>query len=373
MELERIQTSDEIRLGELLAILWNSKLLIAAVTAVCVVLGVTAFFLVPRTYESSVSVFPLRQTQFADYLGLAQETGESPDDKAFPYTADSLFDEFLTYVRDPDRLVAVAAATGIVERGKLDDAAYRQTLRRFVSDIKFEYPEAQDLQAGRRFLNMQVRGSPQEKLTAFVQTALTGANKDMAHDLAKEVSQRAAELKNTLEAKVARLNLDIDARRKRVDTDRADEIVRVDEQSMIAHSLGMEKPFGLRAPEQGNTAPVQINTGYGQPAYLQGYAALDERIKILRDRKNNDPFINDLRQIQQDLYVTENDPRPARMLALLKQSPLADPETARIVRFSVESAAAMKIFPRLSVFGIGSLFLGLLLGSAMAFVRRARR
>lgn len=367
MELERIHTSDEIRLGDSLVILWNSKLLIATIIAACLVLGGVAYFLAPPAFEAKTSAFPLRQTQFAGYLGLSREEGEKPEDKAFPYTPETLFEEFLSYVKDSDRLAAIASETDVVERGVLNDAAYGQALRLFVSSIKFEAPDAQTIQAGQRLLNIQVRAKERDKLTTFVQTALTSANADMARDLAAEISQRTTEIKDSLDSKAVRLQLDIDARRKRVDNDRTDEMARVGEQSKIADSLGLEKPFGLRAietAEQGNTAPVQINSGDGQPAYLQGYAALDERIKTLGERRDNDPFINDLRQMQQQLYLTQNDPRPVQILALIKRSPLANPESARVARFGIGSAVAEKVFPRLSVFGAGSLLFGLMLGSS---------
>ncbi|MFE0013694.1 Wzz/FepE/Etk N-terminal domain-containing protein [Mesorhizobium sp. NPDC059054] len=380
MEIETTNPEDELRLGELLAALWNSKLLIAAVTTASVVLGGVAYLLVPRTFESTVSVFPLRQTQFARYLALShdgsensQEGSEKPDDRAFAYTSDTLHAEFLSYVKDADRLTAIAMETGLVERGALTDEAYRQAVRRFVSQIRFEEPDIQSFQAGQRFLNVRARADNPDKLAAFMQKVLADANKDMAHDLAIEVSERAAEIKERFDAKAAKLQVDIDAHRKRIENDRNDEMIRVGEQSMIAHALGIEKPLALHAIEaagQGSTAPVQINANGNQPPYLQGYAALDERIKILQDRKSNDPFTEDLREIQQRLYAIQNDPRPARILALLKRSPLANPETASMVRFSLLSADAQKVFPRLSVFGTVSLFFGFLLGSAIALIRR---
>lgn len=375
MDTDKIHLLDEFRLGDLLAVLWDSKLLIAAVTAVSVVLGAILYFVVPRTYESKVSVFPLHQTQFAGYLGLTGEVGDTLNDKAFPYTPNTLHAEFLSYMKDPDRLIATAMKTGIVERGTQTEAGYADAARRFASKIKFGEPDAQSSLAGQRFLNIQVRAGDRDKLTTFVQQALTSASRDMARDLADEVSRRASEIKDQLDAKAAQLQLDIDARRQRIEGDRSDEIVRVREQATIAHSLGIGKPLNLRAieaAERGGATPTQINSGGNQPEYLQGYAALDERIKTLNERKDNDPFIADLRQLQQQLYLVQNAPRPARIRALLERSPLANPDTAPVARFSIASAAADKIFPRLSIFGAGSLFLGLLLGSTIALFRRSR-
>lgn len=386
METDGVQTSDEFRLGELFVLLWDAKLLIAVVTAISVALGAAVYFLMPRTFVSNVSIVPLSQADFSGYLNLSQE-GRSPQDNAtpqkekdgaFPYTPITLLAEFSYYLKDYDRLAALAARTGVVDRGPLSDEAYNQRVRSFISDIKFENPKAQDVAAGQHFLNFQVRAQSEDKLAAFMRQTLTEANAQLAHDLAAEVRKRAGAIKDQSEAEATKLQTDVDARRQRAENERNDEAARATDQSLIAHSLGIQKPLDLLAIElieRGNTSSAQINSNGTQAPYLQGYAALDKRIEILRDRKNVDPFIWDLRDLQQQIYVAKNNPRPARILALLEQSPLADPATAKLARFSIASTIPEKTFPKLSLFGIGSLFIGLLLGSAIAFIRRelARR
>jgi chain length determinant protein (polysaccharide antigen chain regulator) len=374
MESDRMHTTDELHLGELLAQLWDSKFLIAGCTTAALILGGAAYLLQPRVYEAKASVSPLRQTQFSGYLGLSQEADEKKEDGPFPYTPKTLFTEFSAYLTDTDRLIAVATETGVIERGSLSDEAYNNAIGRFISSIKFSVPSPED-GAGPSILNFSVRSGDPNKLTTFVRHALTSANTDMATDLAQEVRMRTDEIQDHLEARMARLRLDIEARRLRTEEERKDDIARITEQSAIAHSLGIEKPLDLRAieaVEQGNAAAAQINSNGGQPQYLQGYAALDERVKMLQDRKDHEPFTHELRQLEQHLYTIKNDPRPSRILALLARSPLGNPATAMMARFSVASVTAEKVAPRLIFFGIGSLIMGLLVGSAAALVRQRK-
>jgi chain length determinant protein (polysaccharide antigen chain regulator) len=236
-------------------------------------------------------------------------------------------------------------------------------------------PSAEENGASQSTLNFRVRAGSPEKAATFVRKALTSANADMATDLVQEIQMRTDEIKDHIEAHTTKLNLEIEARRQRTENDRNDEIARVTEQSTIAHSLGIEKPLDLRAieaVERGSTSAAQINSNGGQPQYLQGYAALDERIKMLHERKDNEPFVHDLRQLEQQLYTVKNDPRPSRIMALLNRSPLADPATAVLARFSIASVTAEKVAPRLIFFGIGSLVMGLLVGSAAALVRQRK-
>jgi chain length determinant protein (polysaccharide antigen chain regulator) len=385
MESDRMHTTDELHLGELLAQLWDSKFLIAGCTTAALILGGAGYLLQPRVYEAKASVFPLRQTQFSSYLGLSQERelegskkiagDEKKEGGAFPYTPTTLFSEFLAHLTDTGRLMAIATETGVVERGTLSDEEYNQAVGRFVSGIKFEIPTAQEIGAGQSFLNFRARAGNPDKIATFVRHALTSANTDMANDLEQEVRMRTDEIQDHLEARMMRLKLDIEARRLRTETERKDDIARITEQSAIAHSLGIEKPLDLRAieaVEQGNAATAQINSSGGQPQYLQGYAALDERIKMLQERTDHEPFTHELRQLEQQLYIVKNDPRPSQILALLARSPLGNPATAMMARFSVASVHAEKVAPRAIFFGVGSLLLGLLVGSAAALVRQRK-
>lgn len=369
MEIDERQNSGELRLGELIAILWNSKLLIAAVTAIFVVIGCVVYFQVPPTYTSKVSIYPLQQTQFVRYLSLSKEKD------AFPYTQATLFSEFTSYLRDADRLSTLAEKTGVVERRIDNDAMHGLRLARFISGIKFTTAKPLEVQAGgQQFLQIEAKGGSRIALQTFMQQLLLTANADMAAALSKEVRERASALKDQLESQVAKLTVDIDARRRTADNVRDDDIARLNEQSAIAHSLGLEKPLSLRAveaAEQGKTASAQINnSGDHQPDYLQGYAALDERIAILRNRKSGDPFIADLRSLEQQLYIARHDPRPSNIVALLERSPLSEPGAAAFAQFDISSILAEKISPRLSIFVISSLSFGLMLGALIAFSRR---
>lgn len=369
MDTDRVKNFDDLRLGELIRILWNSRLLMAVVAAIFVVMGCVAYFLVPPTFVSKVSIYPLQQTQFANYAGLTAEKG------AFPYTPATLFSEFSSHLMDVDRLSAIAEKSGVIERQLDNDAIYNLRMARFISGIQFTTPKPPEAQAGQLFLHIEAKARNQVALQMFMRQLLLSASADMAGALSKEVRERASDLKSQLGAQIAKLKVDIEARRRTAENVRMDDVTRLSEQATIARSLGIEKPLGLRvveAAEQGKTTSAQINNSgdNDQPDYLQGYAALEERIAVLQNRKSGDPFIEDLRNLEQQLYIAQNDPRPSHIVSLLELSPLRDPGTATLAHFSVSSITAEKVFPRLSTFIISSLSFGLMLGALIAFFRR---
>src|SRR5690606_30502579 len=123
------------------------KLTIILVTVLCVLLGVLLYFVMPKTYESVATVFPLRQSVYAQYIDLASTTalqpmmeGEvergGPVKSAFPYTREDLFSDYASYLRNPAHLLAGAEETGIVSGGGTE-AEHNAGKLSFVRSIAF--------------------------------------------------------------------------------------------------------------------------------------------------------------------------------------------------------------------------------------------
>jgi chain length determinant protein (polysaccharide antigen chain regulator) len=106
--------------------------------------------------------------------------------------------------------------------------------------------------------------------------------------------------------------------------------------------------------------------------YLQGSTALEEQISLLNKRSDDDPFITELRDLERQIYLLQNDTNSERLTQLLDESPLSDPATAPLADYSVIGASAEKVSPMMSIFAAGSLFLGLLLGSLIVLFRQNR-
>lgn len=357
-----IETLD-LGIADLIRTLWSRKFAIASTGLISLFIGIILFFLAPRSYQSEIDITPLRQTQFSLFTKLANQ-------KIFPYTPEALEIEYATYVRDFDNLVAKAKETGVVRRSGLSDQQYDSEVRKFVSSIVFETPPPSANQET-PFLRIIARSDNAEALTNFVATVLRTSSQEMAKDLAEAVRQQANAIREGQLAEVAKLKIDIAARRQRVDAMRNDQIAKLSEQADIARSLKIEKPIevlALDATEQGRGS-VQINSASDSAPYLRGYLALDEQIIMLKNRKDSDPFIDDLREQQQRIYALENDPLSERILTLLSRTPLADSSTAQLVRYSLASATAEKIFPRASVFLPLFLLFGLGLGIGYVLLR----
>ncbi len=362
--MEQRDYSNEAGISEILRSIWNGRAVIIGAMVAALVAGLVLYLVLPRSYVSAVEITPLRQSQVADYVMLSEE-------KVFPYTAEMLFADFIANVRDFELLAEVAKTTRVVSRDGLSDEGFAEKIRRFVEAIEFK-KEAVPASQTPIAIVMKSSAKDPKALTAFSVGALTLALQRMRDDLSTEIRNRATAIKEKDDIEVATLKVDIDAARKREESTRNDKIAELSEQMGIARALGIEKPLEMRLldlGEQGAHGSVQINSNQEQKSYLRGSAALGLEVQALHDRKNNDPYVIDLRKLQQKISVLENDPRPEKILGLLKASPLGDSGTAKFARYSFSASTAYKSFPRASVFIPASLLCGFLMGLGILTVR----
>lgn len=368
MEVDHTAVSDEVGLIDLIRMLWVQKKLIAVVVGLSLLVGLVSYIFLPRTFETKLTVRPLRQTEFIPYLELAQEGN------VFPNNPVEFYKEFSTYLTDLDKLNATALRTGVISRDAMDSGDYAAAVQAFVSKIVFDRVQANDKEAP--YITIKVRGQDKTTLETFVKQAVVDASTEFAESLVQEVQQRVAVIRNQQNAAVTQLEVQIAALRSQEDTNRKDKVLRLADEAGIARSLGIDRPLNLRAveaAEHGRSVSAQINTGEDGPPYLQGYIALDEQINRLQARSNLDSFTDGLPELQRQVYLLKNDPLPARILTLLEHSSLKEPSKANLVRFNLRSIVSEKVFPTFSMFGFGSVFVGLLLGIIAALLWQGKR
>lgn len=370
--------SKEINLRDVVAQLWRGKLTILTTTALAVAIGAAAYYISPNTYESEAVVYPITQSDYARYIDLMARSAlssqemegekESTLTSAFPYTRDGLFQEFTTYLQSPGHLIRAAQESGVVQ-GDGQQQTDEASALAFTRAVRFA-PQT-DRKPG---FEMRVRAGDKDALNRFVAWSLDNARLEVAKTIrASTVSKIEAGKKIRADA-IAKLRIEIESRRDQQEKIRNDQIAELAEQARIAGTLGIKDPItvqALNSPAASTSTPVISGD---QPVYLQGSTALEEQIALLKNRGDDDPFTDELRDLERQIYVLENDTTAERLTQLLEESPLSDPATAPLAEYSVIGASAEKIFPKVSIFAAGSLLLGLLLGSAIVLFRtNARR
>ena len=368
---------NEIDLREVLSQLWNGKFTILATTVIAALIGAAAYYVSPNVYQAEAAIYPITQSEYAGYIDLMARSALPASQKvdvedepalstAFPYTRDSLFQEFTTYLQSPAHLIRAAQESSVVQGDGQKQTSESSALS-FARTVKFT--PATDKKAS---FDMSVRGSDREALNKFVAWSLDNARLEVAKKIRAATASKIAAGKRIRADSITKLRVEIEARRNQQEKSRKDQIAVFSEQAKIAETLGIKDPITVQSLSVPNV-PMAKNSAQviagDQPIYLQGSTALEEQINLLNKRGDDDPFIAELRDLERQIYLLENDTNYERLTQLLDESPLSDPATAPLADYSVVGASAEKVSPRMSIFAAGSLFLGLLLGSLIVLFR----
>ncbi len=148
----------------------------------------------------------------------------------------------------------------------------------------------------------------------------------------------------------------IDSKRKLAEQIKLDKIIQLEEALLVAKKLNIIEPSNVNLTNQSifmdhggeSAGPTQLTE---MPLYLFGTNALESQIVSLKNRTSEDPFIPNLRHLEEDLNAT----------SLVKVS-YDDVKVAEIDQSSI--VPKKKYAPRRSLI----LILGLFLGTLLAFL-----
>ena len=107
-------------------------------------------------------------------------------------------------------------------------------------------------------------------------------------------------MQNSIAVQVRDIEYKVGSKRKMAKQRREDQIFRFDEAAIIARSLGVRDRIDVTNVVQNN----QLNSSTSStPLYYRGFRALSSESETLKNRKSDDPFIEGLRDLQENLYM----------------------------------------------------------------------
>ncbi|MGE8465892.1 MAG: LPS O-antigen chain length determinant protein WzzB [Pseudomonas putida] len=276
-DLERHSSnSDEVDLLEFLEGVWRQKFLIFLVTIAVTAVAVAYALLAKPVYEAKLFLAAPSSSDIADLnYGRTRQTGLEP------FTSRKVFDTFIEHLNG-------------------------ETLRRqFFKEVYLpSLPAGQGTQGAlyaafnSAFDVVQLAGEPARAYVAFrsrdpaVASKWAAAYVDKASDAAKvEVLHDATK---EAEVRASALQLEVDNLRENGQLQREDKIIRLQEALRIATTIGLENPPLI----SGEVSKALSSKMDGELTYMRGSKALAAEIANLQQRKSEDPFIAELREVQ---------------------------------------------------------------------------
>ncbi|MCF6254029.1 MAG: Wzz/FepE/Etk N-terminal domain-containing protein [Thiomicrorhabdus sp.] len=344
-------TNDEIDLFELWEGLVQEKFTILISFLVVIVLAAVYAFSVTPIYKASTFLLPPKMEEVIPMNILAKAVGGSPVNNVESvfslYQGNLKSRQVLRAVFDGYSLVQVYAPdienfSGI-DKNKAKSKAFNQ----FMADFFVQPVDKKGLSAG---------------VTAQLSLALSDAQvADILNAIVEQAKQRtvnyiAQQLESEKRARAQLIEQKIASARQVEQSRRLDRIAQLEEAIKITKALNLSKPIS-----SGPTLNINNLSGTGQDEgialYLLGSDLLEAERDVLAQRKNDDAFIEGLRNWQESL----------QLLKSLK----IEPEKFGVMQVDQAADFAEKVKPRKGlILAVGGV-LGLMLGVFIALIRRA--
>lgn len=272
----RSSNNEEVDLLEFLEGMWRQKFLIVLVTIAVTAVALAYALLAKPVYEAKVFLAAPSSSDIADLnYGRTSQTGLEP------FTSRKVFDIFVEHLNSETLrrqffkevyLPSVPPEQGA--QGTLY-AAFNGSFD--VVQLAGEQPRAYVAFRGRD------PAVASEWAAAYVEKASAAAKAELLHGATREAEVRAKALQ-----------LELDNLRENGNRQRDDQITRLQEALRIATAIGLENPPLI----SGEVARALSSKMDGELTYMRGSKALAAEIESLKQRKNEEPFIPGLRDVQ---------------------------------------------------------------------------
>jgi len=296
--LPHSHNADEIDLVALARTLWNQKWLIIGTTAIFVsIAALYAFIIAQPRYEATVYL----DEPFAGSLSALNEGRTLPPTQQLPDSI-SLSTNLKPYT--PSEIF------NYTKRFLGADVLLQQQIR-YALEIPQNTPlPTQELESNDWRIQVSPpspKGRQLYRISAYAHSQ-QAAQADLAHYL-KLVQQHTND--TLLDDNGSDIQLTIDNIKRSLQEQRAvareqrqDQIARLEEALHIARAAGLQQPqFTVaQAPGQDTLRPY-ID---GSALYARGIQALEAELKILKERQNDDAYINNLREYEAQLRLLQS-------------------------------------------------------------------
>ncbi|MDP1521025.1 Wzz/FepE/Etk N-terminal domain-containing protein [Porticoccus litoralis] len=300
--------SDEIDLVELFQNLWQQKLLIMAITVVVTAVAAAYAFLSTPVYETKAGVLPPQLSDIAGYnLG-------GKEDALKRFTVNDVYAVFKT------NLMSVSLKRTFFHDTSLPvlatDQGAKEQKRLWVRFSEILKVKAPDKKNRPDLYEVMVEYKSPEIAAEWVNLYINMAAEKTRHDMYENV--RAEIL-----AKTQVIERQIDALRITAQKRREDRIVRLRDALVVAEAINLDSPSVITSSD-GDLSPFVD----GNLMYMRGAKAIRAELAVLEKRENDDPFISELRDLENQLdFLGKIDVNPDDVSVFTLDSRAEVPET----------------------------------------------
>ena len=287
---------DTIDLYELWITLWNKKWLVIGVTVIAALGSVVYALLQPPVYKAEALLLPPKEkdVQLLNVQGVQGMQGMQGMQGVQGVTAARAFAAFKNNLSSRSlqkKFIDEQGLMDILAPGRTPETRDIEILESFAKMIKIEHVKrALENEKG---MSVSMESNDPEFAANLVNDYISFFDTETILAL-------SAAARNSLAGQIRDIEYTIASKRQMAKQRREDTILRHEEAAVIAGKLGVRDRVDTTNVVQNNQRNISTSS---TPLYYRGYRALNAEIKILKNRKSDDPFISGLRDLQEILAL----------------------------------------------------------------------
>ncbi len=279
---------EDISLSDLFLVFGRQrKLIFGVIFAGTAAATLIAFFL-PLLYRSESVILPPRS--------LYVERLTAPG--LYEITADDLYTRVVRNLRSSELRYRFFVKNNLFEklRGKNSEAVSEYGIFQEKFDEMIQVEKSSGKDEGDDFITVTMDGAKPELLSVWLTDFIDFVDKYTVQNVTDAMLEK-------MHRRQVRLQSQINGLRNIARNKRQDRVARLKESAAIAEQLGISGDLEYLYPycKKGNEDRPVIVIGKENPEYLRGSEALLAEAERLKGRKSDDPFIEDLRGLQEQL------------------------------------------------------------------------
>jgi chain length determinant protein (polysaccharide antigen chain regulator) len=306
---------DEIDLVELAKALWSQKLIIISVTIAGAAIALAYALLSTPVYEAKATVLPPLISDIAAYNAGRTESSENQS-QLKPFSTDEVYAVFTRNLKSLSLRRNFFEDVYIPSLSEADRAAPRDQLWSKLNEIlSIKAPDKQRPE----LIEVSVQQSEPDQAAAWANGLISRAAEESERDMQLNVSSELDTRIRSVERRIASLRSTAQQRRE-------DRIAILREALVVARAVGMDSPQVTAGRTSSNDELSEFIDG--SLTYMRGAKAIEAEMKVLEDRKSDDPFISELRSSQEQLsFLKTIDVQPEDVSVFTLDSAAEVPET----------------------------------------------
>jgi len=317
--------NDEIDLLELAKGLWQQKTVIIAIAALVAAIAVIYALMARPVYEAKATVLPPLLSNIEAYNAGKDSVGKEAPRK--PFTTEEVY----------------AVFTRSLTSQSLRRAFFKDSYLPSLSESERNAPDDRLWSAFNKLVTIK---APDKQQPNIYEVRVEHFDPQLAADWTNElVTRAAAEAKEDMQRNVmSEINTRIRSAERRIASLRSTASQRrQDRIAVLKEALVVAKAVGLVAPQvtAGRTSSSDELAEFvdGSLTYMRGAKAIEAELQVLEGRASDDPFIPELRALQEErsfLSHIEIDPDNVAVFTLdsaaeLPQTPIKPKKTLIVV------------------------------------------